>query len=140
MGRVAGRFARVEPRRRARAFVLGLLSGLRRKNCWTLAEQAGDATPDGMQHLLAGAVWDADAVRDDLRSYVVEHLCDPGAVLVVDETGDLKRAPPVPASKGNTPAPPGGWRTASGGVPQLRLTGGACADRPGAVPAQVVDR
>ena len=56
MGRVAGRFARVEPRRRARAFVLGLLSGLRRKNCWTLAEQAGDATPDGMQHLLAGAV------------------------------------------------------------------------------------
>jgi SRSO17 transposase len=91
MGRVAGRFARVEPRRRARAFVLGLLSGLRRKNCWTLAEQAGDATPDGMQHLLAGAVWDADAVRDDLRSYVVEHLCDPGAVLVVDETGDLKK-------------------------------------------------
>src|SRR5260221_10772451 len=91
MGRFAGRFARVEPRRRARAFVLGLLSGLRRKNCWTLAEQAGDATPDGMQHLLAGAVWDADAVRDDLRSYVVEHLCDPGAVLVVDETGDLKK-------------------------------------------------
>ena len=90
-GRVAGRFARVEPRRRARAFVLGLLPGLRRKNCWTLAEQAGDATPDGMQHLLAGAVWDADAVRDDLRSYVVEHLCDPGAVLVVDETGDLKK-------------------------------------------------
>jgi SRSO17 transposase len=91
MGRVAGRFARVEPRRRARAFVLGLLPGLRRKNCWTLAEQAGDATPDGMQHLLAGAVQDADAVRDDLRSYVVEHLCDPGAVLVVDETGDLKK-------------------------------------------------
>ena len=55
MGRVAGRFAWVEPRRRARAFVLGLLSGLRRKNCWTLAEQAGDATPDGVQHLLAGA-------------------------------------------------------------------------------------
>ena len=54
MGRIAGRFARVEPRRRARAFVLGLLSGLRRKNCWTIAEHAGDATPDGMQHLLAG--------------------------------------------------------------------------------------
>src|SRR2546430_5883128 len=54
MGRIAGRFARVEPRRRARAFVLGLLSELRRKNCWTIAEQAGDATPDGMQHLLAG--------------------------------------------------------------------------------------
>ena len=53
MGRIAGRFARVEPRRRARAFVLGLLSGLRRKNCWTIAEQAGDATPDGMQHLVS---------------------------------------------------------------------------------------
>ncbi len=91
MGRIAGRFARVEPRRRARAFVLGLLSGLRRKNCWTIAEQAGDATPDGMQHLLAGARWDADAVRDDVRGYVVEHLGGPDAVLVVDETGDLKK-------------------------------------------------
>jgi SRSO17 transposase len=92
MALVAGRFGRVEPRRRARAFVLGLLPGLRRKNCWTLAEQAGDATPDGMQHLLAAARWDADGVRDDLRGYVVEHLGgDPGAVLVVDETGDLKK-------------------------------------------------
>jgi SRSO17 transposase len=91
MGRVAGRFARVEPRRRARAFVLGLVSGLRRKNCWTIAEQAGDATPDGMQHLLAAARWDADAVRDDLRGYVIDHLGSPGAVLVVDETGDVKK-------------------------------------------------
>jgi SRSO17 transposase len=91
MALVAGRFARVEPRRRARAFVLGLLAGLRRKNCWTIAEHAGDATPDGMQHLLAGARWDAAAVRDDVRGYVVEHLGDPGAVLVVDETGDLKK-------------------------------------------------
>jgi len=91
MERIAGRFARVEPRRRARAFVLGLLSGLRRKNCWTIAEQAGDATPDGMQHLLAGARWDADAVRDDVRGYVVDHLGSPDAVLVVDETGDVKK-------------------------------------------------
>jgi SRSO17 transposase len=91
LGRVAGRFGRVEPRRRARAFVLGLLSDLPRKNCWTLAEHAGDASPDGMQHLLARAVWDEDGVRDDVRAYVVEHLGDPGAVLVVDETGDLKK-------------------------------------------------
>jgi SRSO17 transposase len=91
MGRIAGRFARVEPRRRARAFVLGLLSGLRRKNCWTIAEQAGDATPDGMQHLLAAARWDADAVRDDVRVYVLEHLGSAAAVLVVDETADLKK-------------------------------------------------
>ena len=91
VGRIAGRFSRVEPRRRARAFVLGLLSGLRRKNCWTIAEQAGDATPDGMQHLLAAARWDADAVRDDVRAYVVEHLGSADAVLVVDETGDVKK-------------------------------------------------
>jgi SRSO17 transposase len=91
MGRIAGRFARVEPRWRAREFVLGLLSGLRRMNCWTIAEQAGDATPDGMQHLLAAARWDADAVRDDVRAYVVEHLGSADAVLVVDETGDVKK-------------------------------------------------
>jgi SRSO17 transposase len=91
MGRIAGRFARVEPRRRARAFVLGLLSGLRRKNCWTIAEQAGYATPDGMQHLLAAARWDADAVRDDLRGYVIGQLASADAVLVVDETGDVKK-------------------------------------------------
>jgi SRSO17 transposase len=84
MGRIAGRFVRVEPRRRARAFVLGLLSGLRRKNCWTIAELAGDVTPDGMHHLLAAARWDADAVRDDLRGYVIEHLGATDAVLVVD--------------------------------------------------------
>ncbi|MFJ3402224.1 IS701 family transposase [Streptomyces microflavus] len=81
MGRMAGRFARVEPRRRATSLVLGLLSDLPRKNCWTLAEHAGDATPDGMQHLLHRAKWDADAVRDDVRAYVVEHLADEQAVL-----------------------------------------------------------
>jgi len=91
MGRVAGRFSRVEPRRRARALVLGLLSDLPRKNCWTIAEASGDATPDGMQHLLARARWDADDVRDDLRDYVAAHLGDPAAVLVVDETGDVKK-------------------------------------------------
>jgi SRSO17 transposase len=91
MLRVGSRFGRVEPRRRARAFVLGLLAELPRKNCWTIAEQAGDATPDGMQHLLARARWDADGVRDDLRSYVTEHLGGPDAVLVADETGDVKK-------------------------------------------------
>jgi SRSO17 transposase len=91
MGRVAGRFSRVEPRRRAGAFLLGLLAGLPRVNCWTIAEHAGESTPDGMQHLLARASWDTDGVRDDLRSYVVDHLGDPDAVLVVDETGDVKK-------------------------------------------------
>jgi SRSO17 transposase len=91
MGRVAGRFGRVEPRRRARAFVLGLLADLPRKNCWSIAEHAGDPSPGGMQHLLGRAVWDADGVRDDLRDYITGHLGDPGAVLAVDETGDVKK-------------------------------------------------
>ncbi|MGC0377633.1 SRSO17 transposase [Streptomyces sp. SAI-229] len=91
MGRIAGRFARVEPRLRAGRLVLGLLSDLPRKNCWAIAEWAGEKTPHGMQHLLCRASWDADAVRDDVREYVVEHLHDEAAVLVVDETGDVKK-------------------------------------------------
>jgi SRSO17 transposase len=89
--RLGGRFARPEPRRRARSFLLGLMAGLPRVNCWTIAEHAGDPSPDGMQHLLARAAWDHDGVRDDLRAYLVEHLGDPDGVLVVDETGDLKK-------------------------------------------------
>ncbi|MFD5113021.1 IS701 family transposase [Streptomyces sp. NPDC058391] len=91
MSRIAGRFARVEPRRRVRDLMLGRLSDLPRKNRWSIAEWAGEATPDGMQHLLGRARWDADAVRDDVREYVLEHLRDEGAVLVVDETGDVKK-------------------------------------------------
>jgi SRSO17 transposase len=91
LGRVASRFGRVEPRQRAKAFVLGLLADLPRKNCWTIAEHAGDPSPDGMQHLLGRAVWDEDKVRDDVRDYLMEHLGDPEAVLVIDETGDLKK-------------------------------------------------
>ncbi|MFF8973839.1 IS701 family transposase [Streptomyces sp. NPDC014995] len=91
MSRIAGRFVRVEPRRRVGDLVLGLLSDLPRKNCWSIAEWAGEASPDGMQHLLGRARWDADAVRDDVREYVLEHLHDEDAVLVVDETGDVKK-------------------------------------------------
>src|SRR5947199_5078199 len=91
MLRVGGRFARVEPRRRMAAFVRGLLAGLPRVNCWSIAEHAGDMGPRGMQRLLSAAVWDEAGVRDDLRGYVLEHFADLGAVLVVDETGDLKR-------------------------------------------------
>src|SRR6476619_8547332 len=94
MTRAGARFSRVEPRRRARAFVLGLLAELPRKNCWTIAEHAGDRTPDGMQHLLSRARWDAGGVRDDVRSYVVEHSVHPGAMLVADETGTSRKAPP----------------------------------------------
>src|SRR3712207_6850812 len=83
------RFTRAEPRRRASAYLRGLLAPLERKNGWQLAEAAGDATPDGVQDFLSRMRWDADAVRDDLRASVVEHLGDPEAVLVVDETGVL---------------------------------------------------
>jgi SRSO17 transposase len=89
--RIGGRFARREPRRRAVGYIRGLLSDAQRKNGWQLAEHLGEPTPDGVQHLLARADWDADAVRDDLVRYVVEHLGDPGGVLVVDETGFVKK-------------------------------------------------
>lgn len=91
MLRVGARFARVEPRRRMAAFVRGLLAGLPRVNCWSIAELAGEYGPRGMQRLLSAAVWDEAGVRDDLRGYVLEHFADPGAVLVADETGDLKK-------------------------------------------------
>src|SRR4051794_26639739 len=89
--RLAPRFGRVEPRRRALAYLRGLLAPVERKNGWQLAEAAGDRTPDGMQDFLGRMRWDADAVRDDLRAYVVEHLGDPDAVLVLDETGFVKK-------------------------------------------------
>ncbi len=88
---IAGRFRRREPRRRALAYLKGLLSPVERKNGWQLAEQAGDATPDGVQRLLYNYRWDADRVRDDLRDYVVEHLGCADGVVGVDETGFLKK-------------------------------------------------
>jgi SRSO17 transposase len=90
-GRLAPRFGRVELRRRLLAYLRGLLAPVERKNGWQLAEAAGDRTPDGMQDFLSRMRWDAEAVRDDLRAYVVEHLGDPEAVLVLDETGFVKK-------------------------------------------------
>ncbi len=89
--RLAPYFERAEPRQRAMAYIRGLISTTERKNGWQLAELAGEATPDGMQRLLNTAKWDADQVRDDLQEYILTHLADPEAVLVVDETGFLKK-------------------------------------------------
>src|SRR4051812_789188 len=89
--RIAPRFRRVEPRRRVRAYLEGLLCPVERKNGWQLAENAGDRTPDGVQDFLARMRWDADQVRDDLRGYVVAQLGDADAVLVLDETGFIKK-------------------------------------------------
>src|SRR5260221_100385 len=89
--RIGPRFARAEARRRVQAYLRGLLSPVERKNGWQLAEAVGDRTPYALQHLLGRADWDPDAVRDDLRAYVVEHLGDAEAILVVDETGVVKK-------------------------------------------------
>src|SRR5689334_17476992 len=89
--RLAPCFERAEPRQRAIAYIRGLLSVTERKNGWQLAELAGEGTPDGMQRLLNTAKWDANQVRDDLQQYILTYLSDPEAVLVVDETGFLKK-------------------------------------------------
>ncbi|SDL16269.1 SRSO17 transposase [Cryobacterium psychrotolerans] len=88
---IGPRFARSEPWENAVDYLRGLLSGQERKNSWTLSEQAGQAVPDRMQRLLSTTDWDPDAVRDDLRSYVVKHLGAAEGVLIVDETGFLKK-------------------------------------------------
>src|ERR1700756_3035313 len=89
--RIAGRFGRAEPRARVREYVSGLVAGLERKNGWTLAEWAGEVSPDGMQRLLRRADWDVDGVRDDVRAYVVEQLGDADGGLIADDTGFLKK-------------------------------------------------
>ena len=90
--RIAHRFVRPEVRQRAYRYLAGLLGEVRRKNSWQMAEAIGEARPRGVQHLLNDAHWDADAVRIDLREYVVEHLGDEDSgVLIVDETGFLKK-------------------------------------------------
>lgn len=89
--RIAPRFARAEPRQRVLRYLQALLSSVERKNGWQLAEQAREGTPYGIQRLLSSAVWDADLVRDDLRSYVLEQLGTQEAIVAIDETSFPKR-------------------------------------------------
>jgi SRSO17 transposase len=89
--RVAGRFSRVEPRRLAFAYVRGLLAPLERRNGWTIAEHAGRRSPNAVQEMLYSPCWDPDAMRDDVRDYVIEYLGEPGGVLIADETGFVKK-------------------------------------------------
>ncbi|RNL61749.1 IS701 family transposase [Arthrobacter oryzae] len=88
---IGGRFARSEPRENAVAYLKGLLSAEERKNSWTLSERAGQAIPNRMQRLLSTTDWDPDALRDDLRAYVLRHLGSDDGVLIVDETGFVKK-------------------------------------------------
>jgi SRSO17 transposase len=89
--RIGHRFPRVEPRRRMRDYIRGLLGPVSRKNGWQLAEHAGHATPDGLQHLLSRSRWDAGEVRDDLHDYVAEHLGTDDGILIIDDTGFIKK-------------------------------------------------
>ena len=89
--RIAPRFRRAEVRTRAQRFLEGLLAPVERKNGWQLAEELGEPGPRGVQRLLADADWDEDAVRDDLRAYLIEHLGEANGVLVLDETGFIKK-------------------------------------------------
>lgn len=113
---VAGEFAQAASRRRARAYLLGLLSQAERKNGWTIAEFAGDASSDGMQRLLNFYSWDADTVRYTARRYVVGNLGDPAGVLVADETGGCEEGPLMPIS-----ALAALWRALRYAAPSLAL-------------------
>jgi SRSO17 transposase len=88
---IAGRFARVEPRRLAFAYIRGLLAPLERRNGWTIAEHAGRRSPNAVQEMLYSPCWDPDLVRDDVRDYLVGYLGDPGGVLIADDTGFVKK-------------------------------------------------
>jgi SRSO17 transposase len=114
--RIAPHFRRSEPRERSLAYLKGLLSGVERRNGWQLAEQAGEATPDGMQRLLATADWDAELVREDLCDYVVETRGSEKAVLVVDETGFLKKGKKSVGVKRQYSGTAGGVENAQVGV------------------------
>ncbi len=109
---IGQRVHRVEPRRRLTKLITGMIAGLPRVNCWTIAEHTGEHDPRGLQRLLSTARVDTDALAVDLRDYVVSQLGDPGGVLIVDETGDVKKGTAVvgvwSGSPRSTPAPPVG--------------------------------
>jgi SRSO17 transposase len=135
--RIGPRFARPEVRRRAAGFLRGLLGGVERKNGWQLAEHGQETTPDGMQRLLTTTRWDPDALRDDVRAYVIEQLGDPDGVLVVDETGFLKKGGKSAGVQRQYSGTAGRIENCQVGV-FLAYTSpkGAGAGRSGAVPAQ----
>ena len=139
--RIAPRFTRYEPLRHAAELMAGMVAGLDRKNCWTIAEHRGGATPDGLQHLLSRAKWDAEEVRDDVRDYVIDAFGDPRAILILDETGDVKKG--VHSVGG--PAPVHRHRRAdrerpSRGVSDLCRPAWTCPDRLRPVSTAVVGR
>src|SRR5215467_1426041 len=91
VGRMGPHFRRAEVRKRMGRYLQGLLASVERKNGWQMAETLGEANAHGVQRLLEEADWDEEAVRDEVRTYVIEHLGEPGGMLVVDETGFVKK-------------------------------------------------
>ena len=139
--RIGARFPRSETRDRVRAYLVGLLGPVQRKNAWQVAEQIGDADPYGVQYLMGRSDWDPDAVRDDLRAYVVEALGDPDAVLILDETGFLKKGTKSAGVARQYTGTAGRIENAQVGVflaYASRARHGV--PRPGLVPARGVDR
>src|ERR1043165_4454209 len=114
--RIAGRFGRAEPRARGGGVGAGVVAGLERKNGWTLAEWAGEVSPDGMQRLLRRADWDVDGVRDDIRAYVAEQLGDEDGVLIADDTGFLKKGTRSAGGQRQHSGPAGGRENCEVGV------------------------
>src|SRR3954469_1274087 len=138
--RFAGRFFRVEPRRLAFAYVRGLLAPLERRNGWTLAEEAGLRSPNAIQDMLYSPCWDPDEVRDDVRGFLMDHLAEPGGVLIADETGFREEGRAV----GRGAAPVLRYRgpdreLPARGVSGLRQFEGPGVDRSGVVPTRLVD-
>jgi SRSO17 transposase len=129
--RTGARFCRVEARRRMRGYVRGLLGPVGRKNSWQLTEYAGHATPHGLQHLLSHSRWDTDGLRDDLQAYVVEQLGQTGGVLILDDTGFVKKGTtsPVPAAAGTTDGPTGSPHRHVHGPPSAAARTGPPAGR-----------
>ena len=139
--RIAARFARPEPRRRALAFLHGILSTTSRKNGWQLAEHAREARPDGMQRLLSSAVWDSDGVRDDLRTYALEQLGTQSAIVVIDETSLPKQGKHSAGVGVQYCGTTGEARELPGGrLTRLCHRQGAYADFPRTLPALGLDR
>jgi SRSO17 transposase len=117
-------FVRPEPRRQAGLYLEGLLSAAKRKNGWQLAEQIGDARPWRTQRVLRHVLWDEDAARDLCRDHVLEHLGAPDGVLIVDETGFLKKGEPS-AGVARRYSGTAGSRTPGSRTPGSRTPGSA---------------
>lgn len=119
-----------------RDYIRGLLGPVGRKNGWQLAEYAGHRTPDRLQRLLNGARWDADELRDDLQHYVAERLGEADGILILDDTGFLKKGTPRLACSASIPVLPAAPRTANRRVRRLRHHARTCFGGPGVVSAK----